>query len=137
MGVLSLTVERVESNQKHAEELNKLRFDNLDKTTATLSADIKGWMTRMEGIFTGDLQTAAARDLKAAKEQAQRDGAVVMAEWTTWRKGQEARLDVLEDAAERRGGVMDTLRGAKGLVLMVMAIISPLIAAIGIIVTRP
>lgn len=82
---LTGTVSLIERNQQHAEQLNKLRFDSLDKVVDALHGDLKAWMTRMEGVFTGEVQTAAARDLKTAKDTAEREGATVMADWTRWR----------------------------------------------------
>jgi hypothetical protein len=105
MSVLSLTVERVEANQNHAEELNKLRFDGLDRSLTGLAGEVKAWMTRMEGVFTGEVQTAASRDLKAAKEQAEREGALVMGEYMKWRGEISNTVDVLVDKAEKNEAV--------------------------------
>lgn len=130
---LTATMGQVVQNQKHAEELNELRFkaqntavSQLDTHITDVAHDLKGFMLRIDGIISGEVETVQTRQ-----------GQAIIADFMSWRKGVDSRVDVLEDAAERRGGVMDALRGGKGLVLMLCAIFSPIVAAVGIIITRP
>jgi hypothetical protein len=136
-GELTAVVARVDENQHHSTELAKLRFDALDSKVALISTDLKGFMTRMEGIMTGEIKTAASRDLAAAKEQAEREGAKIMREWSEWREELDTRLEAMEDREQRRAGFAQAFTGTKAVILMIMAIASPIVAAIGIIVTRP
>ena len=76
------TIARVEDNQKHAEELNKLRFGALDTAVSTLTTDLKGFMGRIEGIISGDVQTAQSRQ-----------GAELVADYQRWRAATDTRLD--------------------------------------------
>lgn len=62
---LAGTVERVELNQKHAEELNRLRFDALDAAQKATHEDLKQFMRRIEGIITGEVQLPSAVEGKA------------------------------------------------------------------------
>lgn len=45
--MLSGAVERVELNQKHAEELNKLRFDALDAGVKTIDSTLERFMSHI------------------------------------------------------------------------------------------
>jgi hypothetical protein len=86
---LTSTVNQVELNQRHAEELNKLRFGSLDQAIITLrgevaavGGDLKGFMSRIEGLITGETELPQQRAL--------------MADWSSWRK------DVDEDREGQR-----------------------------------
>src|SRR5689334_18000737 len=71
---LAGTVARVELNQQHAEELNKLRFTSLDTAVSTLSSDLKGFMARIEGMISGEVDT-----------QQSRQGRELVADYQKWR----------------------------------------------------
>ena len=58
---LSGTVARVELNQKHAEELNLLRHDALKTGLDSLTGIVGTFITRIEGIIDGTVQTAQTR----------------------------------------------------------------------------
>lgn len=139
VSAITSTVSQVVQNQNHAEELNELRFKSLDTAVGQLTADLKGFMARIEGIMTGEVQTAATRQ-----------GAEMVEEYKEWRASTDkrlaiiedvptllARVDVLEEREMRRKGVLEAFSGVKGILLMLAAIASPLIAAAGIILTRP
>lgn len=85
VGGLSTTIARVEQNQTHAEELNKMRFDaftnglmqvegKLDRYNNKMTAFIE----RIEGMLTGEVETQQARE---ARE--------VLVDYRAWR----ARVD--------------------------------------------
>lgn len=134
VATLTATTAQVVQNQKHAEELNELRFKSLDQHVGSLGSDLKGFMNRMEGIMTGDIKTAAARDLEEAKAVAERDGGKIMAEWTEWRRDTDRRLDGQDLRNARGEGIFMTLGGAKGVAIMLAAIASPVITVIALIV---
>lgn len=79
IGSLAATIDRVEENQRHAEELNKLRFAALDTSVSTLTADLKGFMSRIESLITGETQTTQQRQL--------------FEEHNRWRASVEERLE--------------------------------------------
>ena len=76
------TIARVEQNQTHAEELNKLRFSSLDTAVGGLSMDLKGFMARIDGIMSGEVQT-----------QQTRQSAELVADYQAWRKEVDADRD--------------------------------------------
>lgn len=76
---LTSTVSRVEINQSHAEELNKLRFNALDTSVSNLSADLKTFMARIEGMIDGTVETTASRQ-----------GAELVADYQKWRREVDA-----------------------------------------------
>lgn len=78
---LASTVGRVEQNQVHAAELNKLRFDALDMGVKTLTADLTGFMARIDGIISGEIETAQSKR-----------GAELVKDYMEWRDGVDARL---------------------------------------------
>lgn len=86
------TITRVELNQTHAEELNKLRFGALDTAVGTLTSDLKGFMGRIEGIISGDVDTAQSR---AGRE--------LVTDYQQWRATTDSRLD----AQDVRNGRID------------------------------
>lgn len=79
---LATTVGRVEQNQVHATELNKLRFDALDAGIKAVSATLSDFMRRIEGVITGEIET-----------QQSRTGRELVADYQTWRKGVDEALD--------------------------------------------
>ena len=91
---LAATVERVELNQRHAEDINKLRFDALDMTVKQMGSDLKGFMARIEGILSGEVQTSASRE-----------GRELVEEYQAWRKG----VDADRQAQAVRNGRLDLI----------------------------
>jgi hypothetical protein len=139
VATLTATTGQVVLNQQHGEELNTLRFKSLDGAVAGIGTDLKGFMTRMEGIISGEVTTTQGRA-----------GQEMVADFVRWRKETDARLtiiedvptlitrvDSLEDREMRRKGVIEAFSGIKGILLMVAAVASPLIAAAAIILSRP
>lgn len=63
------TVSEVVLNQRHAEELNRLRFTALDSSVASVGVTLTTFITRMESILSGETQTTVSR----AEEQAEED----------------------------------------------------------------
>lgn len=53
---LSGTVGRVEQNQQHQSELNKLRFDSLDTSINGVAATLDRFMVRINGIVSGEIR---------------------------------------------------------------------------------
>lgn len=139
VAVITATVGQVVLNQKHAEDINELRFKSLDTAVGQIGSDLKTFITRIEGMIDGTVETNQARQ-----------AAQVMADYMKWRGETDKRLNLieevptlvqkveaLEEREQRRKGVLEAFSGVKGIILMLCAIASPLIAAIAIIVTRP
>lgn len=82
VGTLTGTVARVELNQRHAEELTKLRFDAIDTSLGTVTGKLDSFVTRIEGIITGEITTAQSKQ-----------GAEIMADYQKWRASVEERFD--------------------------------------------
>lgn len=79
---LASTVGRIELNQSHQTELNKLRFDALDKSMTDLDATLSTFMARINAIITGEVklpQTASGEQL--------------IADYREWRENTDRRLD--------------------------------------------
>ena len=91
---LAATINRVELNQQHGEELNRLRFASLEQAIQASSKDIsgvrtdlEGFMARIEGLISGEIQTTATRQ-----------GAELVADYQKWRRDVDAdrsRLSLL------------------------------------------
>lgn len=82
---LGATVQRVEQNQSHASELNKLRFDALDAGVKGLGGQLADFMKRIEGMISGEVETVQTRQ-----------GREILEEYKAWRVGVEERLDTAE-----------------------------------------
>lgn len=79
---LTGTVARIELNQGHAAELNKLRFDALDTGLVAVNSKLDAFMARIESIITGETVPATARQ-----------GQELVAEYQRWRATVEERFD--------------------------------------------
>jgi len=84
------TVGRVEQNQVHAEELNKLRFASLDTAVGTLTTDLKGFMSRIENIISGEIETAQSKQGKA-----------ILADYQRWHDEVDAKLATVYTPEQR------------------------------------
>ncbi len=143
------TVSRVEQNQEHATELNKLRFDALDTGVKSIGGQLGDFTKRIEGILTGEVETVQGRQ-----------GQQLVAEYKIFHDKTLERLDMLEDhsgtvleakatAAEalvkataveaaaqlksaRQEGVVFALTGGKAVLLTLAAIAGPIIAVIAL-----
>ena len=69
---LAATVARVEQNQEHATELNKLRFDALDTGLKSLSGQLTDFIKRIDGMISGEVETTQAREGRALVADYQR-----------------------------------------------------------------
>lgn len=79
---LAATIARVELNQQHGDELNRLRFDALDNAVKATSLDLKGFMARIEGLISGETETVQSRQ-----------GRELVADYQKWRATVDDRLD--------------------------------------------
>lgn len=91
---LTATVGRVEQNQAHATELNKLRFDALDAGIKSFGAQLGDFMKRVEGIISGEVETTGSRQ-----------GQAIIADFTGWRKSVDADLATLLSQNVRQSGI--------------------------------
>ena len=79
---LAATVARVETNQIHSTELNRLRFDALDSGLRAVSGQLADFLKRFEGILSGEVDTAQSR---AGRE--------LVEDYREWRASVDAALD--------------------------------------------
>jgi hypothetical protein len=90
MHSLATTVGRVEQNQAHATELNKLRFDALDAGIRGNTARLDAFIARIEGIITGEIDT-----------QQGRQGRELIADYQRWRDTVDERLAIIYTPEQR------------------------------------
>lgn len=76
---LAGTVSRVETNQKHAEELSKLRFDSLDVSVGTIRETLDRFMGRINAIISGEVRLPQSEQM--------------MTDYFNWRAGVDRSLD--------------------------------------------
>ncbi len=116
---LAGTVARVELNQTHQAELNKLRFDALDTGVGTVKDTLERFMGRINAIVTGEVKLPQA-------EQGER----LVSDYLAWRKEIETRLD----AQDVRNGKIDLLGkiavilvggNVLGLIVSVISLLKP------------
>lgn len=125
---LAASVQRVEQGLDHAEKLNELRFNAQNQSLATLDAKVSAFITRIEGIIEGTVETGMSRQNKQ-----------MLDDYFAWRRATDTHLDSIDllhaerDAARKTG--LTFLSGAKGLVIMLAAILSPLIAAVSVLLS--
>lgn len=116
---LTAVVTRVEQNQNHVAELNKLRFDALDTGVKTVDTKVSAFITRMEGLLTGEVQSHATE------------------EYAKFRNSTESRLEAIEDRAmrvdARNQGIFATFTGSKAVILVIAALASPIITIVAIL----
>lgn len=123
---LSATVARVEQNQAHATELNRLRFDALDTGLKSLAGQLDGFMKRVDGILTGEVETAQS---KAGRE--------LVIDYTQWRKSVDERLTDLKDRQDtskaRADGRFEAISWGRAVILLAFATVPAIIALIDIL----
>jgi hypothetical protein len=73
---LAATIGRVEVNQEHAAEVNKIRLDALDAGIKLVSVQVTDFMRRIDGMITGEVETAQSRS-----------GRELVADYKKWREG--------------------------------------------------
>jgi len=85
---LTTTIARVELNQNHAEEVNKLRFDSIATGLSTVDTKMSTFITRIESIIDGSASTAQSRA-----------GEALVKDYQLWRETVEVRLDEADTLA--------------------------------------
>lgn len=124
---LAAVVSEIRLGVAHGSELSKLRFDALDTGLNASRTDLAAFMKRIEAIMSGEIQTA--------------QGKAMMDQYTAFvresiedRKNIRDRVDVIEEDHIRRDaarqGISGLLSGTKGVVLVIAAIASPIIAVL-------
>lgn len=120
---LGATVARVETNQAHAEELNKLRFESQKQGLDTLTGTVGAFIARIDGIISGEIETAQSKQ-----------GLRIMTDYLAWRERVDTHIDestVLHASqASQRQGMIFALSGAKATILLAAAIASPIVAIV-------
>lgn len=86
VSTLSGTIQRVEQNQTHLEELNRLRFNALDTSVGTLTSKLDNFIARVEGLITGEVQTPQMRS-----------GEELVADYRRWRESVDKSINELVD----------------------------------------
>lgn len=114
---LTGTVTRVELNQTHADELNKVRFASLDRSVEGVSGKLDAFMSRIEGIITGEIQLPMAREYDERRK-----------DLAAWRDGVDGRLDG-HDKFETQARLL----GRLAIVLLTTNVISVVVAAIAFV----
>jgi len=113
VGALTTTVGRVELNQRHAEELNTLRFGALDTAVKSIDETLGRFMGRIEGFISGEVETTQAR---AGRE--------MVRDYEAWREKVNGRLEA-HDKFETQGRLLGRIA-----VLLVASNVIAIIAAI-------
>lgn len=123
---LSATVQRVEQNQSHAVELNKLRFDSLDTGLKSLGGQMTDFIKRIEGILSGEVETIQSKQ-----------GQAIISDYNSWRKGVDADIAELKDNRDndkaRSEGLKDALYFARAALMLAGALAGPIIAITAIL----
>ena len=114
---LAATVARVELNQEHATELNKLRFDALDTGLKALTGIVTDFIKRVEGIVDGTVETGQGR---AGRE--------MVADYQSWRRDVD---NDREDQAVLNGQVR--LLGRLAVLLVSTNVLAVVVAAYALV----
>lgn len=120
---LTASVIRVEQNQVHATDLNKLRFDALQAGIEQVGSTLTEFVKRMDSLLTGETQTTQTRQL--------------MTEYTEFVK--EVKDHIKESnavhaaAAGRSEGVVFALTGGKAIILTIAALAGPILAILALV----
>lgn len=115
----SAVIARVELNQTHSEELNKLRFSAIDTSIANLTGTVGAFITRIEGIITGEVETAQSKQ-----------GRDMVADYLSWRTKVDAHMTA--DESERKGFTI-ALSGVRGTTLLLLGVAGPIIMLYGLL----
>ena len=121
---LAATVARVEMNQTHQAELNKLRFDALDTGVGTVRDALERFMGRIEGIITGEVRLP--QNERLMKDYQDRE-----AKRDVWEAKVDERLDG-HDKYETQGRLLGRIG-----VLLVTSNIIAIIAAVAAMMKTP
>ena len=129
VGDLVATVARVEENQKHATQLNDLRFNALDQGVRALDGTLKDFIRRIESMISGETQTALQKQMMEEYQEERRATAAKFVDI-------DRRL-ALQDQRNAKGeGIWVAVGGAKGAAIMLAAIASPIITIIVLLADR-
>lgn len=122
---LATVVARVEQNQTHTAELNKLRFDALDTSTKTIVENLTSFIKRIDSLMTGETTTANTRS--------------ILDDYAKFRDSTLTRLDELEDTdlkgSAKNDGVIQTFGAGKAVIVTAAAAITAIIAILGFVLT--
>lgn len=88
---LTSTVQAIELNQKHAETVNGLHFAALNTGIENLGKTVDGFMTRVEGIISGEIQTVQSRA-----------GQELVSDYKVWRGKVDSKLPTDVEETEFR-----------------------------------
>lgn len=99
VNVLQATISRVELNQQHAEELNKLRTDATTLSLVSLESKLGAFMARIDSLMTGETTTSSTREILSRYEAFRQDvesrlpARDEVTQYRLWRERVESRLD--------------------------------------------
>jgi hypothetical protein len=123
LGDLTVIVTRVEENQKHSDTVAALRHDAMATSLGGLTSTVDIFIKRIEGILTGEVQTAQSKQ-----------GQALIADFTAWRSEVDRRLRTIDEEAvisrSKQQGVIFALSGAKAMLLLIAAFLAPVVAVI-------
>lgn len=127
MQSLSSTVERIELNQMHATELNKLRFDALEGGVKTLDSNLSRFMARIEGILDGSIPTLSSKQ-----------GQAIVDDFTKWRgivdEDRRGLRTIVERTLNRNAGILSVFTAGQRFFLVLAAIIGATVTAVEFII---
>ncbi len=121
---LTVTVARIEQNQAHTAELNKLRFDALDMGVKSLGGQLTDFIKRIDGMISGEVDTAQSRQ-----------GRELVASYQKWREEVDDDLAILKNQNVRQAGlnagVVQTFGTGKAVVITAAAVITAIFTVLG------
>ena len=124
VAALTATVGRVEQNQAHATELNKLRFDALDMGVKSLAGQLTDFIKRIDGMISGEVETAQSRQ-----------GQALVADYQKWRDEVDDDLAHLKSQNVRQAGlnagVVQTFGTGKAVVITAAAVVTAIFTVLG------
>lgn len=89
VAALTGTISRVEQNQQHLEELNRLRFGSLDNSIAGVTNKLDAFIARIEALLTGEVQTPQMRS-----------GNELVADYKAWRASVDKEIEDLQESRQ-------------------------------------
>ena len=128
VAVQGQTLARVELNQKHAEDMNKVQFGALDTGLKLVNSTLDAFIKRIDGIISGEIETAQTRQ-----------GTQMVADYMKWRGEISKAVDDIKDeqaiAKARTSGRVDILSWGK-VGLLTLAPIAAVIVSIFVAVHK-
>lgn len=120
VGSLSGAVSRVEVTVEHVRQLSELRFNSLETALKVIDGNLAGFMRRIEGVMTGEIETAQTRQ-----------GQKILADYEAFRERMEAHVEesnlIHASAAAKGEGVVLALSTGKAFLLLLIALAGPVI----------